>query len=171
MHMIGLGLKSCVYICIATVFVWLVSYTSWNLVGSEWLGAAYDSLGKNLLAGNASLDKSAIIWEGFHRDGKSYMCFGPFPAMVRIVLNFFYPENAGQWSRISCLFAALGSVLAFGSLLSRALAQNTSISERAKVSLWCLCLFGFALGTPLAYLISCSRIYHEAILCVRCVCV
>ncbi len=88
MHMIGLGLKSCVYICIATVFVWLVSYTSWNLVGSEWLGAAYDSLGKNLLAGNASLDKSAIIWEGFHRDGKSYMCFGPFPAMVRIVLNF-----------------------------------------------------------------------------------
>ncbi len=164
MHMIGLGLKSCVYICIATVFVWLVSYTSWNLVGSEWLGAAYDSLGKNLLAGNASLDKSAIIWEGFHRDGKSYMCFGPFPAMVRIVLNFFYPENAGQWSRISCLFAALGSVLAFGSLLSRALAQNTSISERAKVSLWCLCLFGFALGTPLAYLISCSRIYHEAIL-------
>src|SRR5947208_11944170 len=82
--------------------LWLFTTTGGQQIFvKEILGSAYDSQAEHLLRGDVGVDVNAIIHESLIVDGKVRMYFGPFPAFVRIPLNYFYPSGRGQWSRIS----------------------------------------------------------------------
>ncbi len=149
---------------IAAAYWMLVTRFTGVLIAPEWLSAVYDSLGSHLLHLSPEVDESAIRWEGIKVGGKIYAYFGPFPAFLRIILNGISPQFRGQWSRVSCLLAALLSVAAYGLMTWRVLAANSNLTSRQREMLCALLLLGFALGTPILYLISCARLYHEAIL-------
>src|SRR3954466_8820264 len=74
--------------------LWLFTTTGGRHVFvNDMLSEAYDSQGENLLHGDATVDGNAIRHEVMIRNGRSYMYFGPFPAFVRLPLNYFYPKG------------------------------------------------------------------------------
>jgi hypothetical protein len=97
----------------------------------EVLGGAYDSQAEHFLRGDVDVDEAAIGREAMIVNGKVRMYFGPFPALLRIPLNFIYPEgDMGKWSRISGFCAGVIALFAFAGLLRTALCSSP-LSTRA----------------------------------------
>jgi hypothetical protein len=152
----------------ATVYFWLVSYGTRSLAGSEMWSDAFDSLAKHLQHFDASVDQDAIDWEGLTVGSRTTMYFGAFPALLRIVPNLFFPDMYGRWGRASSLLAALLALAAaFATFRSALAAGGRTLGRRGWLHLTAAAI-GFGLGTPVVYLVSCGRIYHESILWALC---
>jgi hypothetical protein len=130
---------------------------------TEVLGAAYDSQAEHFLHGDVGVDVDAIAHETMMVDGKVRMYFGPFPALLRIPLNFMYPPGHGKWSRISGFCAALIALFAFEGLVKTAL-RSSPLSADARTWIGLACMIGFAFGSPLLLLVGNLSIYDEAII-------
>ena len=152
-----------VLVACATYFA-LVTQGTGSLRGPERWGEAYDSLAQHLPHLDASVEPGTIAWEGFDIDGKKYMYFGPFPALLRVVPIHLVPSVYGNSARLSCLLAACLSLLWAARLAAHALERNPWASAGQRRALLTATVVGFGLGTPLLYLVSCARIYHEAAL-------
>ena len=96
-------------------------------------------------------------------NGKVRMYFGPFPALLRIPLNFIYPAGHGKWSRISGFCAGVIALFAFAGLVRTAL-RSSPLSSRARNWIGNACMIGFGLGSPLLLLLGNLSIYDEAII-------
>jgi hypothetical protein len=129
----------------------------------EVLGGAYDSQAEHFLQGNVDVDVEAISHEAMIVNDHVRMYFGPFPAFLRIPLNFVYPAGHGKWSRISGFCACVIALLAFAGLMRTAL-RSSSLSLRGRTWLGNACIVGFALGSPLLLLLGNLSIYNEAII-------
>ena len=129
----------------------------------EVLGGAYDSQAEHFLRGNVDVDAEAIGHEAMIVNGHARMYFGPFPALLRIPLNFIYPAGHGKWSRISGFFAGVIALFAFAGLV-RTASCSSPLSARARNWLGNACVVGFALGSPLLLLLGNLSIYDEAII-------
>jgi hypothetical protein len=127
------------------------------------LGEAYDSQAEHLLRGDPGVDVEAIRHEAIIVDGKVRMYFGPFPALLRIPLNLIYPGGRGTWSRISGFCAAVIALSAFAGLISQSL-RCSALSFCWRKWLGNACLAGFALASPLLFLLGSLSIYNEAVL-------
>jgi hypothetical protein len=129
----------------------------------EVLGAAFDSQAEHFLRGNVDVDVEAIGHEAMIINDHVRMYFGPFPAFLRIPLNFVYPAGHGKWSRISGYCAGVIALFAFAGLMRTAL-RLSALSSRARTWLGNACIVGFALGSPLLLLLGNLSIYDEAII-------
>ena len=129
----------------------------------EVLGGAYDSQAEHFLRGNVDVDVEAIGHEAMIVNGHARMYFGPFPAFLRIPLNFLYPAGHGKWSRISGFCAGVIALFAFAGLVRTAL-RSSELSPRARNWLGNACVVGFAFGSPLLLLLGNLSIYDEAII-------
>jgi len=129
----------------------------------EVLGGAYDSQAEHFLRGDVDVDVEAIGHEATIVNGHVRMYFGPFPALLRIPLNFLYPAGHGKWSRISGFCAGAISLFAFAGLVRMAL-RSAPLSSRARNWLGNACVIGFAFGSPLLLLLGNLSIYDEAII-------
>ena len=129
----------------------------------EVLGGAYDSQAEHFLRGDVGVDADAIAHETMNVNGKVRMYFGPFPALLRIPLNFIYPAGHGKWSRISGFCAGVIALFAFAGLVGTAL-RSSPLSPRARNRIGNACMVGFAFGSPLLLLLGNLSIYDEAII-------
>jgi hypothetical protein len=129
----------------------------------EMLGAAYDSQAEHFLRGDVDVDVDAIRHESMIVNGKVRMYFGPFPAFLRIPLNFVYPAGHGKWSRISGFCAAIVALFAFAGLLRIALGSSP-LSLHARNWVGNASLVGFGFGSSLLLLLGNLSIYDEAII-------
>ncbi len=129
----------------------------------EILGGAYDSQAEHFLRGDVDVDVDAIRHESMIVKDKVRMYFGPFPAFVRIPLNFVYPAGYGKWSRIAGFGAGLIALFAFAGLVRTALCSSP-LSSHARNWVGNACLIGFAFGSPLLLLLGNLSIYDEAII-------
>ena len=144
--------------------LWLFTMTGGRQVFvNEVLGKAYDSQAEHFLRGDVGVDGDAIRHEIMIVDGKSRMYFGPFPAFLRIPLNYIYPGGRGNWSRISGFCAGMIALAAFAGLVRKAL-RASKLSSRWRNWLGNASLVGFALGSPLLLLLGNLSIYDEAII-------
>jgi len=134
-----------------------------QIFAKEVLGGAYDSQAEHFLRGNVDVDVDAIGHEAMIVNGHARMYFGPFPALLRIPLNFVYPAGHGKWSRISGFCAGVIALLAFAGLVRMAL-QSSPLSSCARNWLGNACVIGFAFGSPLLLLLGNLSIYDEAII-------
>jgi hypothetical protein len=149
---------------ILSALLWFYTTTGGRQVFvREVLGGAYDSQAEHFLHGNVDVDAAAIGHEAMIVDGKVRMYFGPFPAFVRIPLNFVYPAGHGKWSRVSGFCAGIVALCAFAGLMRTAL-QFSALSLRARKWVGNACVVGFALGSPLLLLLGNLSIYDEAII-------
>lgn len=147
-----------------SVLLWIIATTGGRQVFvKEVLGEAFDSQEEHFLRGNADVDGEAIRWESMIVNGHVRMYFGPFPALLRIPLNFVYPSGRGAWSRLSGFLAGELALLSFAGLISSALGRS-SLSLRWRNWLGNACLVGFVFGTPLLFLLGNLSIYSEAII-------
>lgn len=146
------------------VILWFFTMTGGRQIFvNEVLSKAYDSQAEHFLRGDVGVDSDAIRHEIMIVDGKSRMYFGPFPAFLRIPLNFVYPAGDGKWSRISGFCAGVIALAAFAGLVRVAL-RASQLSSRWQNCLGSASLVGFALGSPLLLLLGNLSIYDEAII-------
>jgi len=146
-----------------SVLLWIVVTTGGRQIFvKEVLGEAYDSQAEHLLHGDPGVDVEAIRHEAMIVDGKVRMYFGPFPAFLRIPLNLIYPSGRGAWSRISGFCAGLVALFAFVGLVRESL-RSSPIPIGARNWLGNACLAGFALASPLLFLLGNLSIYNEAV--------
>lgn len=150
-------------ITILSAYVWLVTRGTGNFAGEEMWGSAFDSLAKSLVAGEANVESDTIDWEGFEEHGKVFISFGPLPALLRIFPNVLLPSMYGKWSRWSCFVGAVLTLLAAWLTFGASLGVAGKLPRPAARVYLAAGVLGLGLGSPLVYLISCSRIYHEAI--------
>src|ERR1043165_4147674 len=149
---------------LVTVVLWLFTTTGGRQVFvKEVLGGAYDSQAEHFLRGDVDVDVDAIGHEAMIVNGKVRMYFGPFPALLRIPLNFIYPAGHGKWSRISGFCAAVMALFAFAGLVRMGL-RSSKLSSRACTWIGNTCVIGFAFGSPLLLLLGNLSIYDEAII-------
>jgi len=149
---------------VLTVVLWLFTMTGGrDIFVKEVLGGAYDSQAEHFLRGDVDVDVDAIRHEATIVNDHVRMYFGPFPALLRIPLNFVYPAGHGKWSRISGFCAGAISLFAFAGLVRMALASSP-LSSRARNWLGNACVIGFAFGSPLLLLLGNLSIYDEAII-------
>ena len=149
---------------VLTAVLWLFTTTGGgDIFVKEVLGDAYDSQAEHFLRGDVGVDEDAIGHEMMIVDGKVRMYFGPFPALLRIPLNFIYPQGQGKWSRISGFCAGVIALFAFAGLVQTAL-RSAPLSSRARNWIANACVIGFALGSPLLLLLGNLSIYDEAII-------
>src|SRR6266508_5466057 len=147
-----------------SVLLWSYTTTGGRQVFvKEVLGGAYDSQAEHFLQGNVAVDSAAIGHEAMIVDGKVRMYFGPFPAFLRIPLNFVYPAGHGKWSRVSGFCAGIVALCAFAGLMRTAL-RLSALSLRARNWVGNACIVGFAFGSPLLLLLGNLSIYDEAII-------
>jgi hypothetical protein len=151
-------------VAVLGVLLWIFTMTGGRQVFvNEMLSEAYDSQAEHLLQGDPGVDYGAIRHEALVVKGKTRMYFGPFPAFVRIPLNFVYPSGRGKWSRITGFCAGMIALAAFAGLIRMAL-RSSQLSPRWQNCLGNACLVGFALGSPLLLLLGNPSIYDEAII-------
>lgn len=147
-----------------SALLWVFTTTGGQQVFvKEVLGGAYDSQAEHFLRGNVDVDVDTIGHEAMIVDGKVRMYFGPFPAFLRIPLNFIYPAGHGKWSRISGFCAGVIALFAFAGLMRTAL-SSSPLSSRCRTWLGNACIVGFAFGSPLLLLLGNLSIYDEAII-------
>ena len=149
---------------VLSVVLWLFTMTGGrDIFVKEVLGGAYDSQAEHFLRGDVGVDSAAIAHETMLVNGKVRMYFGPFPALLRIPLNFIYPAGHGKWSRISGFCAGVIALFAVAGLVRTAL-RSSPLSSRARNWVGNACVIGFALGSPLLLLLGNLSIYDEAII-------
>jgi hypothetical protein len=170
-----------------SVLLWVFTTTGGRQIFvNEVLGGAYDSQAEHFLRGDVDVDADAIGHEAMIVNGKVRMYFGPFPALLRLPLNFIYPAGYGKWSRVSGFCAGVIALFAFAGLMRTALCLSPlssrardwlgnspqgaavssppkELSPRARNWLSNACVIGFALGSPLLLLLGNLSIYDEAI--------
>jgi hypothetical protein len=147
-----------------SVVLWLFTMTGGrDIFVKEVLSGAYDSQAEHFLRGDVGVDSAAIAHETMIVNGKVRMYFGPFPALLRIPLNFIYPAGHGKWSRISGFCAGVIALFAFAGLVRTAL-RSSPLTSRARDWIGNACVIGFALGSPLLLLLGNLSIYDEAII-------
>lgn len=146
------------------VLLWMFTMTGGgDVFVKEVLGEAYDSQAAHFLRGDVGVDEEAIAHELMIVDGKARMYFGPFPAFLRIPLNFIYPSGRGYWSRISGFCAGMIAVAAFAGL-SRMALRSSQLSSRWRNWVGNASVVGFGLASPLLLLLGNLSIYDEAII-------
>ncbi len=149
---------------VLTVVLWLFTMTGGrDIFVKEVLGSAYDSQAEHFLRGDVGVDAAAIGHERMIVNGKVRMYFGPFPALLRVPLNFICPAGHGKWSRISGFCAGVIALFAFAGLVRTGL-RSSPLSSRARNWIGNACMIGFALGSPLLLLLGNLSIYDEAII-------
>jgi hypothetical protein len=146
------------------VLIWIIATSGGNHVFvKEWLGEAYDSQAEHFLRGDVGVDAGAISSEAMIVNGKVRMYFGPFPAFVRLPLNFIYPPGRGKWSRFSGFLAGTIALFAFSGLVARSLLK-APLSLSARRLLGNALVVGFVLGSPILFLLGNLSIYNEGII-------
>src|SRR6266511_5203603 len=147
-----------------SALLWVFTMTGGRQVFvKEVLGGAYDSQAEHFLRGDVDVDVEAIGHEATIVNGHVRMYFGPFPALLRIPLNFLYPAGHGKWSRVSGFCAGIVALCAFAGLMRTAL-RLSALFLRSRNWLVNACIVGFALGSPLLLLLGNLSIYDEAII-------
>ncbi len=127
------------------------------------LGTAYDSLGDNLVKFNAEVGEDDIGWEAWVVDGRTYMYFGCFPALLRAVLNFVFPGVWGMWTPLACLAAGVTAVAGWTWLVLSALRRSEAPLSLKRMAFY-LSFVAFAFCSSLFYLLASPCLYHEAVL-------
>src|SRR5205823_4383410 len=135
-------------ILLLSVLLWVLTTTGGRQVFvKEVLGGAYDSQAEHFLRGDVDVDAEAISHEAMIVNDHVRMYFGPFPALLRIPLNFAYPAGHGKWSRISGFCASVVALFAVAGVVGTAL-RSSPLSSRGRSWLGNACIVGFALGIP-----------------------
>lgn len=136
----------------------------WNLFGlGLYTSAFYDAQAEAFLRLRLDVPWEIAVIEGFEIDGRTYLYFGPFLALVRLPFAWI-PGIEGRLTGVSLLVG--GAVLAAGafSLLAEARRRLRGVSDEPASTgeRWRAAAFmGAVLASPLLFLGAERTVYHE----------
>jgi hypothetical protein len=147
----------------APIFYWMVNAGQLNPFHAERFGNFYDIQAHSLLDGHWNVPAKAVAFEGFLIDGKTYLYFGPVPALLRLPIVAITDNLDGKLTQVSML-AAFAVALVFVFRLSwriRGLVRGDAPVSR--LELWAVggYVFLVATGSVMFFLASRAFVYHE----------
>jgi hypothetical protein len=124
----------------------------------------YDVQAHSLLDLRWDVPRSSLFLEGFDVDGKVYMYFGPFPALLRLPVAAITDEFDGRLGQVSMLAAFVVAMFFTVRLVSRIRPLIRGSAPVTTSERWAVELFVFVVGagSVLVFLASESYVYHEA---------
>jgi hypothetical protein len=147
---------------------WFATYSDGRFLVDKPLPFAYfyDAQGDSLLRGEFNVPCESIGGEAFVVNGQCYGYFGITPSLLRIPLNFVWPEYRGRWAPLSVLTASGAFLVAALWLVTKIrlrLFPNCPRDARFHV-LSALFLLALGLASTNIFLLSRPVVYHEAII-------
>lgn len=134
----------------------------WRQMGL--LGSFYDVQGRALLHGHLAVPTGSASFEGFVIGGRTYVYFGPVPALLRLPVLLVTHALDGRMTQLSMLFAFVVLLEAGARVHWRVrelLRPGEPVSARERTAVFVLALALGAGGVPL-FLASWPVVYHEA---------
>lgn len=137
-----------------------------DLLRWQPVGDFYDSQARSILDLRLDMPFHVLGLEGFRIHGKSYMYFGPVPALLRLPVVLVTDQLDGRLTQLSMLAAVAVTLLAIARLyrrlrpLLRGDAPVTRSEARVAAAFLLVATVG---GVPL-FLASRASVYHEAAL-------
>ena len=146
----------------AIYYLFLLSNGTFRLFAPEMLDKAFDSMLVHLLRGEFTVDREAIGFEAFTRDGRAYAYFGIVPALLRLPALPFVEIAEASLARLSCLIAV---VLYVAVQLRMLVIVHESLPPRSRMrGLLGVMVVATVLSGPQLYILGSASIYHEPIL-------
>ena len=147
----------------APAFYWMVNAGRLNPFHTERFGNFYDIQAHSLLDFRWNVPAKQVAFEGFLIHGKTYLYFGPVPALLRMPVLALTDSLDGRLTQVSML-AAFAVALVFLTRLSwriRSLVRGDAAVTR--LELWAVggYVFLVATGSVLLFLASRAFVYHE----------
>jgi hypothetical protein len=148
----------------AVAFSWMITAGTWDFLQAGLFSNFYDAQARALLAGHWNLAPSVLSLEGIVEHGKTYMYFGPVPAILRMPVLLVTHRLDGRLTQPSMLLAYALALLFVARLgwRIRQLVAGDRVVSRAEGFLVGLVMVAIGLGSNLFYLASDPIIYHEA---------
>ena len=149
-------------IIVAVYYLFLLSNGTFQLFAPEKLDQAFNSMLVHLLRGEFTVDRGAIGYEAFTRDGKTYAYFGIFPAVLRLFAMPITDITQAHLARLSCLTATV----VFTALQLRMLliVHHSLPAASRRPEFLAVMMTATVLSGPQLYLLGVAWIYHEPIL-------
>lgn len=163
-----------VVIAAAVALFWLIStsWRPWNLFAEAGFSADfYDEQARSFIRGRLAVRPEVPGPEGFLIDGKTYLYYGPFLAVVRVPLALFGDVFVGRMVRVSMLIALVvlgrwsarlarsGYALTSSVLPAPCCAEGDDASAKAS---WVVPIFvGAVLFSPALFASGWISVYHE----------
>lgn len=147
---------------IAVYYLFLLSNGTFQLFAPEMLDKTFDNMLVHLLRGDFTVDRAAIGYEAFTRDGKTYAYFGIFPALLRLFAMPFTNVGQAQLARLSCLTA----VVIFVALQLRILliVHHSVPAASRRPEFLAVMAAATMLSGPQLYILASAWIYDEPLL-------
>jgi len=139
-------------------YFFLISRTDWRIVDAELTGQTYANQWAHILQGRWDIDPQVNTIELHLVDGKYYVYFGIFPAVVRGLLAAFWDLSV-PILRIELLLAAL--VFAWASFM---IGVQLKLHEGKTAKYFWMTLAILFLGSPVIYILTPAHCYHIAIM-------
>jgi len=145
-------------------FAWMVTGGTFRFFRSVPFSNFYDVQARSLLHGTWSMPASVLTIEGIRTDGRTFMYYGPVPAIMRLPVLLFTHRLDGRLTEPSLLIAFLVALM-LASLLSWRIRQiirgPVEVSGR-EAGLTAGLIIVIGLGTVFFFLGSTAQVYEEA---------
>ena len=102
----------CIFIVVLIYFLLLTQGRQGNLFIHDHLGidtGYYDYLGRSILRGKLDVPPNVIAEEAFVYNDKTYGYFGIAPALLRLPVNWLFPDLFGKWTSMMLLAACFSN--------------------------------------------------------------
>lgn len=149
-------------VVVAVYYLFLLSNGTFQLFAPEMLDKAFGNMLVHLLHGEFTVDRDAIGFEAFTRDGQTYAYFGIFPAALQLLAMPFTDIAQVHLARLSCLTA----VVIFVALQLRMLlvVHHSVPAPNRRSDFLAIMVAATVLSGPQLYILGAASIYHEPIL-------
>ncbi|HMG27962.1 MAG TPA: hypothetical protein VKH36_14250 [Acidimicrobiia bacterium] len=144
-------------------FVWMLAIGRLDLLQSGVLSGLYDAQAHRLLAGHWDVPLDKLTFEAFLVHGKTYMYFGPWPAVLRLPIAALTDRFDGELTQLSMIAAFVVLLVATSRLLWRV---RRLLRPGRPVTGWefgAIAVFVLVVGTGSVVMFLASRpvVYHE----------
>jgi hypothetical protein len=150
---------------VSLLYAWVLTAGRWDFLQRQYFDSFFDVQARALFHGRLDVPPEVVGFEGFLIDGKTYIYFGPVPALLRMPVLLLTDRFDGRLTTISMLLAL--AVLSWGAFRLTC-ALRTIVRDRAPLArrepLAAAALAAALLTGPPFFLAAEAVVYHEATL-------
>jgi hypothetical protein len=102
----------CIFLVVITYWLFLTQGKQGQILTHDHLGidtGYYDYLGQSILHGKLDVPSDVIADEAFVYNDKTYGYFGVAPALLRLPLNWLFPDLFGKWTSTFLIVACFSN--------------------------------------------------------------
>ncbi|HEY8526975.1 MAG TPA: hypothetical protein VIL48_18530 [Acidimicrobiales bacterium] len=147
------------------LYAWIVTAGTFGPFQRAYFDDFYDAQARALFDGRLDVPRDVVQFEGFLIDGRTYIYFGPVPALLRTPILLVTDRFDGRLTAASMSAAMVVLAIAAFRLtcvLRAAVRDGAPVGRREPVATALLAVA--ALAAPPLFLASSAVVYHEAVM-------